>query len=281
MKTLEEVFVKEFKQSISNVGYKDIYKIPLPDECRSWNVSGTDLFVVKGVDGENAPYDRLNMSIVKRMPAGYVARRRVIDKAIRGFKKNPDGSYVYENYQVPSGSIVVLSNVNIDVQYKGYKTATKSGYGYVDFVDSSRGREYMYVVPKSVLYEINQTALALSVTNMKNFSGSGYTTWNNGVIFLHIIPYNPRSKYVGSKILATKCSLDYSEEVGTILRYWQKVNVIPDLRLCMLESGENLVLKRTSVGYTEYVQVQPLALGDREIYGSSEVVGHGETGSSG
>lgn len=276
MKTLEEIFAREFKQSVSNVGYKDIYKIPVPPECKSWNISGTELFVVKGIGDSDAPYNRLNNTIVKQLPQGAVARRRVIDKATRGFLKDPNGGYVYEDYSVPSGSIVVISCENIDVLYKGYRTATKNGYGYIDFADTPKGREYMYVLPKSVLYGVNQTALALSVTNMKNYSGSGYMTWNNGVIFLHVIPYNPRSKYIGSKILATKCSLDYSYEVGQILKFWQKMRVIPDLRLCVLGDGSNLALKKTAVGYTEYIQVQPLALGDREIYGSEEGVNNGE-----
>ena len=281
MKTLEDVFVKEFKQSVSNVGYKDIYKIPLPEECKTWKVSGTDLFVVKGIGEADAPYNRLNNTIVKRLPQGTVARRRVIDKSIRNFKKDENGAYVYEDYSVPSGSIVVVSSDNIGVLYKGYKTASKSGYGYIDFSDTVNGREYMYVLPKSVLYEVHQTALALSVTNMKNYAGSGYVTWDNGVIFLHVIPYNPRSKYIGSKILATKCSLGYSEEVSTILSFWQKAGVIPDLRLTVLGNGENLALKKTSVGYTEYIQVEPLALGDREIYGAGEVVNNAEDGNGG
>lgn len=278
MKTLEEIFTREFKQSISNVGYKDIYKVPLPDECKSWNVTGTELFAVKGISDEDAPYNRLNNTIVKQLPSTMSARRRVVDKATRSFAKTEDGNFIYEDYVVPTGSIVVVSSDNIGVLYKGYKTASKSGYGYVDFVDTTKGREYLYVLPKSVLYGVNQTALALSVTNMKNYSGSGYTTWGNGVIFLHIIPYNPRSKYIGSKILATKCGLDYKYEVRQILNFWQKNKVIPDLRLTVLGDGSNLALKRTAVGYTEYIQIQPLALGDREIYGTGGVVNEPENG---
>lgn len=269
MKSLEEIFVREFKQSVSQVGYKDIYKVPLPKVCSLWNISGTDLFTVKGVESSDSPYDRLNGSVVKRLPTGMIAKRRAIDKSIRGFKRDESGNFIYEDYSVPTGSIVVLSNLNINVLYREYKKATPSGYGYIDFVDTDRGRVYMYVLPKSVLYEIHQTALALSVTNMKNYSGSGYVTWNYGVIYLHVIPYNPRSKYIGSKILATKCSLNYSEEVSKILNFWQKEGVLPDLRLCVLEDGSNLALKATSVGYTEYIQVEPLAIGDKEIYGTS------------
>lgn len=281
MNSLESVFVKEFRHSVSNVGYKDIYKIPLPEECSRWGVSGADMFLVKGVPDEETPYCKLNGTLVKRLPSGTVAKRRVIDKATRGFKRTETDEYVYEDYTVPSGSIVVLSSQNIGVLYKAYKKPTETGYGYIDFVDSGKGREYMYVIPKTVLYEVHQTALALSVTNMKNYSGSGYVTWDSGVIYLHVIPYNPRSKYVGSKVLATKVGLDYSEEVTKILSYWQRNGVIPDLKLCVLEDGSNLALKPTSVGYTEYAQVELLALGDKDIYGSSEVEDDAKDGSNG
>ena len=96
-----------------------------------------------------------------------------------------------------------------------------------------------------------------------------------------MIPYNPRSKYVGSKILATKCGLDYKYEVRQILNFWQRTKVIPDLRLTVLGDGGNLALKRTAVGYTEYIQVQPLALGDRELYGHGGVVNESEDGNGG
>lgn len=275
MKTLEDIFVREFKSSVSGVGRKDVYGIPLPPESSSWYVSGVDMFQVRGISGEDEPYNLLEGKVVRRLPQGTVARRRAIDKATRGFLKDASGSYVYEDYSVPAGSIVVVSTENIGVLYKGYRVATKSGYGYIDFVDTVAGREFLYVLPKSVLYEINQTALALSVTNMKNYSGMGYTSWNNGTIYLHIIPYNPRAKYIGSKILATKCGLDYTNELKAILAYWQKAKVIPDLALSLLSSGENLATRPTSVGYEGYVQVQPIALGDKEIYGADN---NGETG---
>ena len=43
---------------------------------------------------------------------------------------------------------------------------------------------------------------------MKNYSGIGLTTWDYGVIFVHVIPYNPNSQYVGTKILKTAKTTD-------------------------------------------------------------------------
>lgn len=283
MKTLEDVFASEFKQSVSGVGYKDIYRIPLPPECETWRVSGTELYKVSGISESEVPYCMLNNAIVRQLPSGTVAKRRAIDKATRSFKRDDNGKFVYEDYVVPAGSIVVLSSVQINVLFKEYKYATKTGYGYIDFVTDEYGKSFMYVLPKSVLYKINQTALAVSVKNMKNYSGSGYVTWDNGVIYLHVIPYNPRSQYIGSKILVTKYSLDYRREVSQILQYWQRVGILPDLRLCVMSDGTNIALKQTAVGYSEYIPVDTLAVGDKEIYGCSSEGsddGSGEDGGS-
>lgn len=266
-KTLESLFVSEFRREIANVGYKDIYKIPLPDECKDWEVSGTEVYAVKGI--EVPYYDVLNKSLVKRVPRGFEAKRRIIDKAVRGFAKNPDGTYQYEDFPKTANSVVVISDRQNKLPYSEYKKkVSKEGYGYIDFVEKGKKIEYLYVLPKSVLYRVNQTALALSVKNMKNYSGSGYVTWRNGVIFLHVIPYNPNARYEGTKILKTGYSLDYNKEIKSLISYWLEVNLIPNLSLCTLQDGSNIALKPTMVGYESYMPVETLALSDREVYGS-------------
>lgn len=104
---------------------------------------------------------------------------------------------------------------------------------------------------------------------MKNYAGMGYRTWRSGVIYLHIIPYRPGSMYVGSKILKTGTSLNYSENIKSILNFWLLRNVIPNITLCTV-GDDNLVMKPTEVGYSDFVPYDVLSLGDREIYGSSE-----------
>lgn len=269
-KTLESVFASEFRREVSNVGYKDIYKIPLPQECDSWYISGTEIYAVKGIDCEF--YDKLNNSLVKKVPKNYDVKRRVIDKASRSYAKDNNGNYLYEDFAIPTGSIAVTSEVQINLPYTEYKKKVNNkGFGYVDMINLKGKIEYVYILSKSVLYKVNQTALALSVTNMKNYAGSGYVTWNNGTIFLHVIPYNPNSKYVGSRILKTGYSLNYNNEIKTLLSFWQDlngVNVIPNIALCELNDGTNLVLKGTTVGYNSYIPVETLAMSDKEIYGN-------------
>lgn len=250
------------------VGYsKNVFEIPLPDSSKTWEVSGTEMYGVDGVVNES--FSCLNKTFVKRLPKGLEAKRRSINKATRDFLRDSDGNYVYESYVVPNGSVVVLSETKISLSYDKYLRAI-DGYGYIDFTVTKKGIEYMYVLPKSVLYKINQTALVLSVKDMKNYNGMGYNSWESGKVFLHIIPYNPNSSYTGSKILKTGVTLNYSKEVEEIVNFWQKsVNFIPNILLCQLEDGSNFVLQPTTVGYNEYNPIELISLGEKELYGVS------------
>ena len=204
--------------------------------------------------------------MVRRLPKGTIARQRVIDKATKQFKKDSEGKYLYKDIQVPSGSMIIVSSRNISVPYK-YWEKCEDGYGYVDYSISEKyGIEYIYIVPKTVLYKLNQTALVLSVKDMKNYRGMGYTTWRNGKIFLHIVPYNPNSRYTGSRVLKTGCTLDYNKEIMEIVDFWQLNNVIPEIGLCKLEDETNLCLKQTTVGYDDYEVIEMLPLSEKEQY---------------
>lgn len=265
-RTLEELFVKEFKQEISNIGSKNIYSVPLPPSSANWRISGTELYGVNGITKKY--FSELNKTIARKVPRDYIVRKRVVDKVIRGFKTNDDGSYVYKDVTVPNGSMVISSDTNIKLPYLEYIKEPKDGFSYVDFISNNNKKEYLYIVPKENLYKVHQTALAISVSSMKNYSGSGYKTWRSGIIYIHIIPYNPNSSYVGSKILKTGCTLNYDKEIEEILTYWQQVGFIPMLALCQLESGENIALKPTTVGYYEYDPIDKYSLSEKEQYGS-------------
>lgn len=263
MRNLEDEFKREFKKEVGVYASKDIYSVPLPVEASKWEVSGTELYFVKGI--EDKVFANLNGTIVKKIPSGKEVKKRVIDRAARSFKRNADGTFVYEDVKVPKGAMVVISDKILSVPY-----SYKGEYGYVDFVKKKDGKiEYFYIVKKENLFKVNQTALAVSVKNMKNYSGMGYQTWRIGMIYLHIIPYKPSSIYVGSKILKTGHTLDYGKEVRSIVSYWEKMKLIPNIKLSSVEDT-NLVMKNTEVGYTDYVPYEVLSVGDRELYGSSE-----------
>lgn len=263
MYSLEQVFIKEFKQAVNLSGYKDIFKIPLPAETKTWEISGTALFGVQDIEDEY--YSKLNKSLVSKFPSDKRLARRVIDKATRSFKRDEEGNFCFSDVTVPGGSMAVISGKKLGLPFN-YKC---EGFDYVDFIEKAEGTiEYIYIIPKKFLYQVNQTALVLSVKNMKNFSGMGYTTWNNGRIFLHVIPYKPSSTYIGSKVLKTGYGLDYSKEISLIVNFWILTGLIPNIRLTELATGENLALKKTDVGYEEYIPIETTSLGDKELYSS-------------
>lgn len=247
-------------------GCKNVFSIPLPSQVDTWEVSGTELYGLKGIT--EPYYSELNNKIVKKLPKNYEAKRRVIDRVTRTFKKDSEGNPIYEEVKIPSGSIVVLSEIQIGLPYDRYKITTKDSYGYIDFVVEGDKTLYMYIVPKEVCYKVNQTALALSVKSMKNYSGMGYTTWSSGVIYLHVIPYNPNAKYVGTKILKTGHSTSYEDEIRHIVDYWVVTGYIPDIKFCKLMNEENLCLKPTVVGYDFYIPIESIPISSKEIFGS-------------
>lgn len=267
MRTLEELFVREYKSAIVMHGNKDIYKIPLPKVVESWGISGTDEYKVMGIETEC--FDILNDSVVRRVPPSFKVQRRVIDKVTRSYKQNADGSYIYQPYKMPPNSVAVYSVKNIKLPYKRY-IANNEDCGYVDFFEKDDAVYFIYALPRTVLYKINQTALAISVKNMKNYQGMGYTTWEKGVLYIHVIPYSPNAKYTGSRILKTGRKTDYSRDIRLISDYWESVGLIPNISLSALQSGENLSLKPTIVGYETYNPIEPNPLGDKDIFGSEE-----------
>lgn len=260
---LEGTFIKEFRSAVKPAGYKDIYNIPLPKECKDWNVSGTELYSIKGI--EEPYFEKLNKTMIRRLPRDKKAQKRKIDPKTRSFARDEEGNYIYEEITIPTGSLVVLSDMKIGLPHEKLHKVSE-GYGYIDFVMTSESLEYMYILPKDVLYRVHQTALALSVRNMKNYAGCGYVTWSNGTIFLHIIPYNPNSSYTGTKILKTGYTLNFGKEIQLLLDFWQKTGLIPNLKLCELQDGSNLATKVTEVGYDEYEPVDTLPINDKEMY---------------
>lgn len=265
MRNLEDLFIREFKREVRLMGSKDVYSVPLPEEVKSWTVSGAEQYRVFGIEVEH--FSALNDTIVKRIPKGYEVKRRVIDKVNRSYKRDEDGDFVYQKYAIPSGSTVVTSTINLNLPYKTYINPPK-GFGYVDFIETkNEGTLFIYVIPNEYLFRINQTALALSVKNMKNYQGIGYLTWDNGVMFLHTIPYNPNASYIGTKILKTGMTLDYVNEMHIISDYWEKVGFMPKIEYCSLQNSENLALKPTVTGYDEYNPVESLCVGSKELFG--------------
>lgn len=268
MATLESVFVSEFKRKMQMIPMnRNVFSIPLPKECSKWSVSGSDYYAIKGI--REPLFSKLNQTVAKRLPGDMIAARRKVDLVTRDFLRDEKGRFIYEDVKVPTGSKVVISTVNLNLPYN-YKPK-EGGYGYIDFINTTKGREYLYFIPKTCIYETHQLALAVSTKTLKSYGGMGYKTWGYGTVFLSVIPYKPMRVYVGTKILATSLSDNFSNEIRTVVDFWMKNGVIPDLALCNTENG-NIDLKEIPVAYSmdEFYPIEEYSLGDKEIYGSAE-----------
>lgn len=243
-------------------------KIPLPQQSVGWNVDSTHLYRVKGIDSSlDEFYSLLNESTVKPLPKGTVAKRRVVDKVTRGFKKNSDDSFIYEDYPVPTGSMVVVSNICINLPYSRYMK-DKEGFGYVDFVQTPIGRGYLYVLPKEYLYRVHQTALVISTKkNLLNLESKGFVLWSGGKFYVHIIPYKPGATYIATRILKTGVGLGtFKKEFAELLNFWIVNKVMVNPADCVLDSGENPALIYCDRQVHEYMEVDLVPLNGATIY---------------
>ena len=264
MSSLSSEFQRELKAELRIKESRDVYKAPLPESSKNWLISGTDLYKVSGIKEDY--YKDLNETIVKKIPKDFEIKRRKIDRVTRDFKKDSDGNYIYDDVKIKGGFLPVISEKNISLPYL-YQPKIK-GYDYIDFIKKKGETEYVYSLEKEHLYKVNQTALAISIKNMKNFKGMGYKTWRNGTIFIHVIPYNPRGSYIGSKILETGIGINaFDGHIKELVDYWQKKNYLPTIDLCTVDFV-NLVQKETQVGYDDYIEVEDMSLNEKEIYGS-------------
>ena len=272
MKTIEDIFKQEFKQN-TIAQDENIFKMPLPQEVFSWNKIKTTVYAVKDIPSDN-PFSGLNKSFVYELPKGKVAKRRVIDKVTRSFKKDSDGKFVYEEYKVPSGSIVVTSNRNLQLSYSEYVKPTP-GYGYIDFVVSKGVKTYSYALPKSVIYRCHPTALVLSNAGLSKHSGSKLRcyngerirTWRCGTVGLFTIPFNPKKTYSNTVVLKTGFTLNYQEDIQKIEKYWESIGFIPMIDNCYLSTGKNLCVMSEPQGLIEYTYVDTVPMSTKEIFG--------------
>lgn len=273
MKTLEEIFENELKESTIPMN-EDIFSVPLPNGYSPENVFHEEVFAIKDIPNDS-PFSGLNRSLVFALPKGTVAKRRVIDKVNRSYKKDKNGKFIYEDYKIPSNSMVVISKRNLQLSYKVYVNPPE-GYGYVDFVIEKGVKQFIYVVPKKVVYRCHPTALVLTNAGMSKYSGSKlkayngvkYKSWKTGNIGLLVIPYNAKKQYTNTVVLKTAFTTNYQEDIDTIRSYWEKIGFIPYVACCYRQNGTNMVAEEVPSSLYEYSFVDLLPISTKEIYGS-------------
>lgn len=233
MRNLETEFIKEMRDNLPKVGEKSIYDIPLPMSTKGWNISEYALYGVQGIT--EPEFDKLNKTIVMEYPKGMNLVRKKVDRRTRKFMRDSEGNFVTEPVTVPKNSKAIMSEINLLLRYK-HEVQDKS-FEYVDVINIKGKVLYIYLVSTKNLYRVSQTALAMSVRKLKCYSGASYKTWKYGLITLAVIPYKPNAKYEGTKILATGVGLNYNEQITEVLKFWQAMDVIPNMRLSQLMDG--------------------------------------------
>lgn len=260
---LESEFIKDFHREVVKSTIKNIMNVPLPPQAKEWVVKKEEPLFVKGIEDDF--YKGLNSSLVWRLPKNTVVKKRKISKEMRNFQRDSNGNFIYDDVKIPNKSMVCISEISLGLPY-GYRA---ENFGYVDYTIDKGVKKFLYIIPRVYLYPVHQTALVVSVKNMNHLEGMAYKTWRMGTIYLHIIPYKPNNSYTGSRILLTKTTdISYSEEINTIVKYWESVGFIPNIQVCETSSG-NLVSSFLDSGCEDFTQVDELSLGDVEIYGAN------------
>lgn len=213
--TYNDIFVKEFtemqkyRKSLSQL---NIYNIPIPKKV----LDVKDDKLVKLVIDD--PYygkltDRIEVMLVK--PS--LVKRKFNNKG--EFERNEDGDYITSNYDVPTGSVAILSELKINVPLS-YQV---KGFDYVDFIDTDDNkRYYIYVIPKENCYLCSQLALVLSANKIsKNYKSIWVNLQNGYKIYLSVIPFKGDSKNATYRVLETSMHFDkLVNDMKGIMQSW-------------------------------------------------------------
>ena len=251
MPTLQEASLREFKQALTMTTVKsgDIMAVPLPDEVGTWADYSDASYEVKGVT--ETIYADLNDNIVFNVGDRPIVKR-VVDNT-GNFIRIGD-IYQVDKVTIPGGSLPVLSDKCLAIPYK-YKP-DEPGYGYVD---TQSDATYMYYLPKSVLYPVSLTALAISTRSLKVYQGIIVQTWEYGKIWVSVIPYKPHATYTQTRILQVSNRLNYSYEVDRLMSFWVDNDIVPHPGL-FVKDGSSMVLLDRPVDYFDFTPISSIPM---------------------
>lgn len=129
---------------------------------------------------------------------------------------------------------------------------------------------FVYAVPRELLFEVSQCALAVSSSRLDCFEGYRFKSFADGTLFLSVVPFKKSSSFVNTRILAVKSSTDFKDEISSIVNFWVKEKVIPspaDFKV-MSEDGVSevsLVFDSVPASYHEFVPVADSSLASRKV----------------
>lgn len=129
---------------------------------------------------------------------------------------------------------------------------------------------FVYAVPRELLFEVSQCALAVSSSRLDCFEGYRFKSFADGTLFLSVVPFKKASSFVNTRILAVKSSTDFKDEISSIVNFWVKNKVIPspsDFKVLSEDgvSEVSLVFDSVPASYHEFVPVADSSLASRKV----------------
>lgn len=230
----DKLFIKEFKTMLDQRSRESgafekfrIHNLPVPTTVKKPNIKIVNVFINE-ISEEY--FERLNGSTAQLIPntVALTKRKTLPD----GTFKKSDGSFVYQNIPVPRDCVAIASPVMIGIKKFAVKNGVRvehkpsAGFMYVDFVDSSAGRRYIYILPKRYVFRYNLCCLALSEYKPKNYyKGCKLMLQNGAFVYLTVRPF--RNSFVEGtapvRVLAYGATTNFNADVQNLFNMWLKI----------------------------------------------------------
>ena len=144
---------------------------------------------------------------------------------------------------VEKGFVAVYSSINIHLPNKVEVNGEKKnynptkGYRFVDFIDTDKGRKYLYLIPMQYVYPMELCGLVISLNKHRAYyKGCKVALTNGHYVYVYSIPYKYREN-TGYYLIGAKPSPDFDKEMKQLLDYWMKNNILFDLNMTALDSN--------------------------------------------
>lgn len=239
MASSDEIFFKEFKAMMNDLkavtGYINLTDIPFPPELAGrMTQTSKEMVAISPIQDEY--YSRLGNTLGILWGKAPLMRRKFDYKG--NFITDKDGNYIWKDVNCPSECAAVVSDISIGVP-TSHKPAEH--LEYVDMVTRKTEtgevqRKFVYLLPRKYLYKINQTALVISWNKLRvYYSGIMLSMQSGHTLYMYIIPYKPtHNTYHNYRVIMTKPSIEYAEELTLIRQFWVSNNIIFDPAECEL-----------------------------------------------
>ena len=176
---------------------------------------------------------------------------------------------------LPAGFGSVSSQDSSFLQVPQVSSRSRERVKVSDMVGSFEDRvsedfPFVYAVPRELLFEVSQCALAVSSSRLDCFEGYRFNSFADGTLFLSVVPFKKSYSFLNTRILAVKSSTDFKDEISSIVNFWVKEKVIPspaDFKVLSEDgvSEVSLVFDSVPASYQEFVPVADSSLASRKV----------------